>query len=172
MQGVITSKDEERVVLQIKDGTITLLMADLEWIVQEDEKKNAALVKKWDAEKEQDKKIWKMIYEKKLKKDKETRIGTASPVNPVISPYNLESGAEKAAEYKPGAITTVGCRDGAHSYAVCLPPDYSRRMKCPVLFCFDPGGTPCAGHGKKRADSYGSRLLFTTESRTCVRSKD
>jgi len=41
---------------------------------------------------------------------------------------------------KAGSVSIVKCDDGVHSYAVCLPSDYEKREKCPVIFCFDPGG--------------------------------
>ena len=41
---------------------------------------------------------------------------------------------------KAGTISIVKCDDGVHSYAVCLPSDYEERERCPVIFCFDPGG--------------------------------
>jgi len=41
---------------------------------------------------------------------------------------------------KLGTVSVVKCVDGVHSYAVCLPSDYEKREKCPVIFCFDPSG--------------------------------
>lgn len=37
-------------------------------------------------------------------------------------------------------ISIITCYDNKHSYAVCLPQNYSKLKRYPVLFCFDPGG--------------------------------
>jgi hypothetical protein len=68
---------------------------------------------------------------------------------------------------KRGTIRIVKCNDGVHSYAVCLPSDYKKREKCPVIFCFDPGGRGKLAVGKFAfsAEKYGCIIVGSLDAK-------
>ena len=66
-------------------------------------------------------------------------ITTNTPSRPIKNEPNLPK-TIVSVKRKPGRVSIVKCDDGVHSYAVCLPSDYEKREKCPVLLCFAPGG--------------------------------
>lgn len=138
IEGIIQQESEEKVVVEIKTGEITLNKNDIELIQKADKNGNDSLRQTWEKEKQ--------IAQKEIKP--QVNIPKALPaVQPIPQSQPVKTEAKKASQIspqapkrRPGAITIVRCDDGVHSYAACLPSNYEEAGECPVLFCFDPSG--------------------------------
>jgi pimeloyl-ACP methyl ester carboxylesterase len=66
------------------------------------------------------------------------------------------------------AVLAIKCdADSTQSYSICLPPNYSKAQKYPVLFLFDPAarGKMAATLYQKAASEYGFILIASNNSR-------
>jgi hypothetical protein len=66
------------------------------------------------------------------------------------------------------AVLTIKCdADSTQSYSICLPPNYNKTQKYPVIFLFDPAarGKMAATLYQKAASEYGFILIASNNSR-------
>ncbi|MDD5680247.1 MAG: dienelactone hydrolase family protein [Candidatus Omnitrophica bacterium] len=153
IEGIVRSETSEKLTIEIKFGEVKLNRNDVESIDKATDERNKALKEKWEEE--------KGALKTEVKQPSVPDTPKPQPVMPQKTQTQPKTPAQPAAQqvpqHKPGAITTVQCEDGKHSYAACLPAGYNEKNKYPVLFCFDPGGD---GNGAVRrfafaAEKYG-----------------
>jgi len=140
VKGVIQEEDDKQVIIVIKFGTMTLAKDEIESIERAGKEENDTLIKKWVKEKRRVRKSREYISSKTAAGKKKSKPTIATVDRSPATPFKKTQTATQKTKRRPGAISIVRCSDNVHSYAACLPSDYDKRRKCPVLFCFDPGG--------------------------------
>lgn len=135
IKGIIAEENMDKVVLQIKSGKVTFKKEEVDSIKKSLDE-NLELEKNWSENEEE------VTQKKGLTITKETKkIDSASkPSKPVSLDQKKFKGVISSPEYRLGEIFDVKCDDNKHSYSACLPKTYDGTKRCPVMFCFDPGG--------------------------------
>lgn len=140
VKGVIQEEGDEKVIIAIKFGTMTLAKDEVESIERASKEENDTLAQKWEKEKQRAEKSQEYLYKKAAAKKKKSKPTITTVGRSPATPFKKTQTATQKTKRHPGAIAIVRCSDNVHSYAACLPSDHGKERKYPVLFCFDPGG--------------------------------
>lgn len=158
LNGIIQQETDDKVVIEVRFGKITLTKEDIESIDKASKEENDLLRAKWEKEKQKDEELRQYTDEKAIAPE-QVKVKPETPTTtkrPATTSKKTETVKEKP-KRRPGAISIVKCDDGIHSYAACLPSNYEQKKKYPVLFSFDPGadGTEAVRKFAFAAEKYG-----------------